>query len=218
LKYKYASIWGTHVVTINWLLDSINAGGCLDPSKYVPNQGTHSNITAWPSTSVVQRLGHFFPTLANRPPQAIPAAAILRSTPKRAVSFERPSSQQQSDLREQPTKRQKIAEEEDEDEDLSSDMQRNNSAIASEAALSNPIPELFTSIIGLCDEITSRAIDASNVCTLLEQSDNSTPMVRTACLNFIVKEFDTIKKTKEYQQLSEDLKDEIHRHIQTTAD
>eukprot|EP01102_Stenamoeba_stenopodia_P009942 TRINITY_DN2954_c0_g1_i1.p1 TRINITY_DN2954_c0_g1~~TRINITY_DN2954_c0_g1_i1.p1 ORF type:complete len:443 (+),score=72.22 TRINITY_DN2954_c0_g1_i1:221-1549(+) len=217
LKYKYASIWGTHVVTINWLLDSINAGGCLDPSKYVPNQATHSSITAWPSTSVVQRLGHFFPTLANRPAQAIPATALLRSTPKRAVSFERPSSQQ-SDLREQPTKRQKIVEEDDEEEDLPSDIQRNNSAIASEPTSLNQIPELFNSIIGLCDEFINRAIDASNVCTLLEQSDNTTPMVRTACLNFIVKEFDTIKKTKGYQQLREDLKDEIHRQLQTTTD
>jgi hypothetical protein len=80
------------------------------------------------------------------------------------------------------------------------------------------IQDTFSAIIGLCDEITGRAIDVSNVCTLLEQSDeNNTPMVRRACLSFIAREFKTVKKTPGYQQLSEVLKEQILQLVGPSA-
>jgi hypothetical protein len=120
-------------VALNWLLDSVNAFGCLDPSKYVPNMGPPysfasggavSTASGWPSTSVVQRLGHFFPSLnSNSPRQQSFQTTFLRSgsTPvagKRMVSFSgysnaggpQSQSQSQAELREQalPLKRQKL--------------------------------------------------------------------------------------------------------------
>eukprot|EP01103_Thecamoeba_quadrilineata_P011037 TRINITY_DN2550_c0_g1_i1.p1 TRINITY_DN2550_c0_g1~~TRINITY_DN2550_c0_g1_i1.p1 ORF type:complete len:537 (+),score=89.86 TRINITY_DN2550_c0_g1_i1:83-1693(+) len=35
LKFKFATSWGIHVVTLDWLLDSVNLGACADLRKYL---------------------------------------------------------------------------------------------------------------------------------------------------------------------------------------